>query len=146
MLSSNVAAEISYLCVSDRAVGFGYEKAIDGWVEVVFKTNHKFIVSKSSLNGFTWEAKDIGNKHAHMRCKNDFSEGGIVGNDIQTKGDLFCHHAVPSFGQMNMNKNNGRYLQIYPTGYWNDRKSKEGNYINEGANTPYIEIGKCSPL
>jgi hypothetical protein len=46
-----------------------------------------------------------------------------------------------------MNKNNLRFLVSSFIGYWTDNiKGWSDKLSKEGENTPYIPIGKCSPL
>lgn len=133
LLSSSVAAADSYLCVADMAAGFSFEKTARNWKSSTLIPKGKYIVSRSTRKGFTWEVKEVGDKDASILCKDDFSE----------KGALVCD----GFTQFRMNRTSGRFLAVYVIGYWTDDKNaKEGELFREGADTPHMEIGKCSPL
>jgi hypothetical protein len=57
------------------------------------------------------------------------------------------------FIEFGMSKTNLRFMAVQFTGYWNDvlnpktvGKEFRGEEFGEGANTPYMEIGKCSKI
>ena len=130
---SSVAAETSFLCVTDMASGFVFDKSRDSWKSAILTPREKYLVSKSTQKGYAWEVNEVGSKTPIAACKDDFNEIGI----------LVCE----GLKELRMNKNSGRFLAIYAIGYWNDNKnSKENDLFREGANTPSMEIGKCSPL
>ena len=68
-------------------------------------------------------------------CENEFNESGAI----------ICCKTTYIF---KMNNINLRYLKIYPHGYYNDNiKYKNwGILLKEDSDSPYMEIGKCSPL
>lgn len=138
LMSASALAE-SYICIEDQSVGFRYDKATDKWEGEIFKaSNTKYVYSKSSRTG-GWEIKVVGKSYPEAKCDADFNKAGL----------LIC---ADGFTQFRMNKNNGRYLAVSPIGYWSDIKKlpKNASPIDylflEGQNTPYIEIGKCSPM
>lgn len=132
LLPTIAISDVSYLCVADRATGFGYEKST-GWSNVSFTASSKYLVSKSTRKDTTWEVKTVGQRVPFSLCENDFSENGA----------LICK-GLP---EIRMNRISGRFLSVYPIGYWSDDMNVKGETrFREGANTPFMEIGKCSPL
>ena len=122
----------SYLCVADSAAGFSFDKANKTWRHANFRTDKKYILSRSKQPGVAWDVKDFGVPVA--TCKSNFNDRGF----------LFCQ----GFGyEFRFNKNNSRFMIAYLIGYWSDSPVQKGSLSSdEGANTPSIEIGKCSPL
>jgi hypothetical protein len=132
LATSAVASETSYLCVTDLATGFSFDKTTSSWKVANFAPRGKYLVSRSSGKGYAWEVKAVGDKEPQATCKKDFSEFGT----------LVCE----GFTELRMNRNSGRFLAIYAIGYWSDDKNLLDGILREGANTPNMEIGKCSPL
>ena len=134
LLTTMVSAGESYLCVADMATGFKYNKTIDKWESVNFNVDDsKYIVSRSKAKNTAWEVKQIGQQYPLATCKDDFGENGY----------LFCE-LVRIF---KMNKINLRFICIYPFGYYNESpKGKKDVFYKDGADSPHVEIGKCSPL
>jgi hypothetical protein len=124
------AKDDSYLCVAESAVGFSFNKASQQWERANFKADKKYLVSKSSEGGKTWEVKEMGQSEG-TTCEEGFNENGF----IKCKGLL----------DFTMNKNSLRYILVHPYGYV-VKEYKKGGFLEEGALTPYLEIGKCSPL
>ena len=87
-------------------------------------------VTKSKSKEYAWEVKKLGDSFVVAYCKYDFSEYGAL--------------ACESIYEFRMNNKNLRFIRVYPLGYWTD--NVKGNPSKEGEDTPYIEIGKCSPL
>jgi hypothetical protein len=65
-------------------------------------------------------------------------------NDFDAKGALTCDGVLT---ELRINRIAGRFLSSTPFGYWNDKLSAADNDpMRDGANSPHMEIGKCSPL
>ncbi len=75
-------------------------------------------------DGDRWVVANVGSDFPMYVCPKDFT----------SSGSLFCE----GFGSFLMNKANLRFQIYYQVGYVSDQK--------EGPDTPYIGIGKCSPL
>jgi hypothetical protein len=48
-----------------------------------------------------------------------------------------------------MDRKNLRYLNVYPHGWWDVGQNVGVEHlfgVGEGDDTPFIEIGKCSPM
>ncbi len=131
--SVQASASESYLCVADMGTGFVFDNTRKQWRISNFKAEGKYVVIKSTRKGYVREVKKIGETSVVAYCKNDFNEYGA----------LSCERLY----QFRMNKNNLRYLLIYPVGYWTDNKNApKHDPFAEGEDTPRMEIGKCSPL
>lgn len=125
------AAE-SYLCAADMATGFSFDKATKQWNATTFKPDKKYIVNKSLSKKATWEVKEVGTKYPLVGYKEDFS----------SEGYLYCN----GFLKFKMNNKSLRFLSAYLMGYYEDYTDQEPGEPEEGEDTPYIAIGKCSPL
>lgn len=128
LLSTSVSASNSYLCITDMATGFAFDKNQNQWHSADFKAGRKYIVSKQTDSESAWEVREVGLNFATSFCKDGFTKYGT----LSCQGpEIFL-----------MNKNSLRFLSVYIVGYWgSDDKS-----THEGENTPSISIGKCSPL
>lgn len=126
----------SYLCASDLTTGFSPSGDGKTWVTSKFKAEDKFIIARAEdvqkTAGFVWVVKPIGSKTIHFACKADFSEHGY----LQCEG----------MGQFQFNRKTNRFLRTYTFGYVNDGAVNDNPLMAPGANTPYIEIGRCSQL
>jgi hypothetical protein len=126
----------SYICVTDMATGFRFDQGSKTWQQARFNASSKYIVSRPKERSmFSWELREVGSQDTRGFCKNDFNE---VGN-------LFCDTMG---GQFKFSKGTLRFIHTYAMGYWHDQNPLvENKYRSkEGADTPFIEIGKCSPL
>lgn len=126
----------AYLCTADKAVGFAFDATNKQWVNRNFRTEEKYMISRSTASDIAWEVKTVGQKYALIFCKKDFNSSGY----------LFCEGVGTNF---RFNNDSLRYMSVYMLGYWTDGKlaSKENSFLGkEGSDTPGIEIGKCSPL
>jgi hypothetical protein len=128
------AADTSYICAMDLQTGFAIGASSDEWQVAEFKATDKFVVTRSRLKDGAWEVKKIGDKEASYACKD---------NVAKDKSVLVCS----GLGDFRMNQNNGRFLLVYPIGFWTDIDGKDvSGTFKEGMNTPYMGIGTCSPL
>ena len=122
-ITSAFAAE-SYLCVADKGAGFSFEKNTKTWNPAKIKVAGKKYIMRKVGKDWTWT--DFG----------ETPDGLEVCENINQAGLINCHGLV----DVHMNSSNLRYLLIYDIGYVYDGKDQEGS------NTPYMEIGSCSPL
>lgn len=127
------AAEQAFLCVADHATGFSYNESTKKWGPSIFSAQNKYLVSKISGGQDSWQVKYVGADSADATCKDGFNSGGT----------LVCD----GFMQFRMNSKTRRFLSSHQLGYFSDGATKTSIPIfKEGANTPYMEIGKCSSL
>jgi len=124
LLFTGVAIGEQYLCVVEKSVGFSYNEEQKEWENTNFSTNFKYVISKADA---VWQITRIGESFPIISCKGDFNDYGI----------LLCS----DLSDFRLNKRNGRFLHTYPIGYYNVLPGED-----EGDNTPYLQIGKCSPF
>jgi len=127
MVSTNIFANESYLCIADKATGFSFNKQSKTYESGNFNVSKSKYILKNNNN--TWEWTDFGRKYS--LCKGSFNASGIFG----------CGGGVE---EVTFNKNNLRYVKTSIFGYLagGDKNSK----IKDGENDLYIEIGECSPM
>jgi len=73
----------------------------------------------------------IGRDYVWFGCKEGFDDSGF----------LRCE--TEHWGQFKFNKKNGRFLRVFPFGYY---YVIPGFVTDEMSDTPFIEIGVCSPF
>ena len=117
-----------YLCVADKATGFVYNKRAKSWQQANFAVKDtKYILSFLKKSAYKYKVTEMGKDFQMATCKDGFSR----------YGNLICGGG--SLGMdFRFNRNSGRYIKTYPGGYHTGGDAK--------ADTPSIEIGKCSPL
>jgi hypothetical protein len=140
VLSTSVLGADSYLCIPDRVTGFVFNKE-SGWQTSNFTTDQKYLLTRPNederkilthLNKkAAWVVREIGGHYPRAVCA----------SEMNAQGFIFCD-GLPDF-KFNLKQN--KYLSAYLTGYYNDDEEPDSPFA-EGKNTPYIEIGKCSPL
>lgn len=129
IVEETIAAD-HYLCVAEKATGFSYDNAAREWKNTHFKITSKYIVSKPEGTEYAYQVTQVGEKYPISNCKSGFNGYGY----------LFCSGLGIDF---TFNRKNGRYLSISPVGYIN--VLPELKITDENSDTPFIEIGKCSP-
>ena len=129
-MSSALAQSNSYLCVAENAVGFSFNKSKNQWEQTSFKDERKYLLSKSNDKTKGWEIKRIG-ESIGIECPGGFDEAGFIE----------CKELM----EFQMNNQSLRYIIVFKYGYVVKEYSDEGVF-KEGSLTPYLEIGKCSPL
>jgi hypothetical protein len=126
------AAVESYLCTSDMATGFSFDKERRMWGNAAFMDGRKYLVARSSENPSKWEVKTIGQPEPSASCDDGFSGDGL----------MMCRGAI----EFRMNRNSLRFIAAHLFGYWTaDIPSPSGEF-QEGKFTPYLLIGMCSRL
>jgi hypothetical protein len=126
-----------YICTTDMVTGFSSKGG--EWKSADFEPNRKFVVSPATQAEHTvtptglampdakWNVLVVGDKRATNVCP-----------EFDTTGNLIC---PGPFSEFRMNKDSSRFLYAYLTGYWD--RIPPGS---EAGDTPYIAIGKCSPM
>jgi hypothetical protein len=119
----------SYLCMADQATGFTFDKATKTWSRTNFNvSNSKYVVARSKDERYTWTVTQVGEETPIAFCKDDIRAHNQF---------LNCAVNDPSYY---FNFKSLRYAataavaSILITG------------TDEGPPTPFVEIGKCSPL
>ena len=129
--SISIAAD-SYLCVADKSVGFRYNEQSKKWVEAIFDvTDVKYIITTSEplidnekISNRAWAIKNLGDEYPFAYSNENFSNNDSI--IIKAGYEFF------------IDKKSLRYLKVYNQGYWSGKDNNK--------DTPYLEIGKCSPL
>ncbi len=119
-----------YLCVMEKATGFSYDKG-GSWQSTDFEVEEKYLVTPRPKNfadelipsDVAWLVTAVGKKRPEYLCKDDFNKIGY----LSCKG---------LFSEFKMSRATMRFQTYYGNGYVSDEK----------ADTPYVAIGKCSPL
>jgi len=132
---AHAQAPSGYLCVADKATGFAFDKGTKQWNQASFRTESKYLISPSTFKGYAWEVKRVGQQFTSAMCKDNFN----------SVGNLFCGGLGTEF---KFSSGSLRYMSAYLIGYWPEAnpKAKSDSEREEGSDTPYIEIGKCSPF
>ena len=138
---AEVSGQEKYLCVAERSTGFAYKEISKSWENTNFKTDAKYIISKSDDKQYRFKVTKVGEISPTYECEKGVNEPGYL-------------HCESMSGQFKFNKTNGRFLASCPFGYFNviperkrsfEDKSKIP-FTDKDSDTPYMEIGKCSPF
>ena len=136
---STVTYSSSYFCASSKATGFKYNENSKSWVTASSNTQDvKYIISKSDSILYKYEVKPIGKKYMEAGCENDFNNHGL----------LFCSSRIRGYS-FRFDLQSGRYLKASTWGYTDVGSTNGFNknvIMDKDSDTPYIEIGKCSPM
>jgi len=123
-----------YTCTADMATGFSFKGGM--WNSANFQPDRQFIVRPTTQTEQPvmptvldpkWDVLVVGDKRPSNVCP-----------EFDTTGNLVC---LGPYSEFRMNKDSLRFLYSYLSGYW-DR----GPPGSEAGDTPYIAIGKCSPM
>lgn len=119
-----------YLCIAELAAGLSFDEARKKWEPSPFLADSKYIIAEpdesiSSLYEFV--VTEVGLSSFSYVCVSEFNDAGFIRCD-------------GAFGYFMMNKTSGRFQSHYDYGYI------EGPEEDSRANTPYVQIGTCSPF
>jgi hypothetical protein len=123
--------ETAYLCVPTISVGFTLNKTTGLWRPANFSVSGTRYLLKKQPVGWAWS--EFGATGPADKC-DDVNQGGYID----------CHGLVMNimFDQKTL-----RFQEIQPFGYvgglW---RMMPGTESAEGADTPFIEIGSCTPF
>ena len=124
--SSSAFAQETYICIADLTTGFAYNKTTKNWFSTNFDVkDQKYVLSQKNK---LWYWKKVGGpESATIEC-GEFNKAGF----------LNCN----PFGEiLSVNKTNLRFSLTNNVGY------VSGEFLGvEGSITPFMTIGKCSPL
>lgn len=125
----------SYVCVADISAGIRFDKQSRQWEGTKFTANEKLVVSRATgefAKKYKWMVKTVGRTWPSYLCEEDFNDAGYL--------------SCVGFGDFRFNHRNGRYMSTYMVGYVSDGLGKDSVSSEEGADTPSLTAGKCSPL
>ena len=132
LLVSSICSAEQYICIAETSAGFNYSETSKKWESTRFNTEKKYIISESDSEYYAREVVRIGSDYPVASCVEGFNSHGY----------LLCSS---SFHDFRFQKENGRYLISYFGGYYNVMPSL--NEITDStSDTPFMEIGKCSPF
>ena len=117
----------SYLCIPDKSAGFSYSTATKTWDYARFDVRDSKYLLKRSDSKWSWS----------IFGKNPFLSMTVCTSQSPDTF-IFCN----GFYDVRVNTKSLRFQLVYPIGYTNSYASPS----DEGGDTPYLEIGKCSPL
>jgi hypothetical protein len=126
-------AQDAYLCVTDGIAGFGYSQQTKQWVATTFPPSGRKYIFRRAKEGqkslgieYKWGLFLFGSDDPEPLtiCQKDFD---------------FDRINCPGSPSFSFNRKNLRYQNVSSIGYVTPLGG-------DGANTPYMEIGKCSPL
>jgi len=121
-----------YLCVADKSTGFGYNNRSKEWGVRSFVTDKKYLISPTSSPTKRFLITQVGEKTPTGFCEDGFNDAGF----------LLCTMIA---GEFKFNRNTGRFLLSYLYGYFTVGLEAPPT-TDENSDTPYLEIGKCSPF
>ena len=132
LIPTSIFAADSYLCIADKSTGFYYNKDTKEWESTSFKTDDKFILKKAKEDSdvVTVEGAKVGDLIYH-----NFGSSFPFGYCTEIGGWENTYDCkIMGGGIAKFSANKMTFLKVYTYGYW------------RGTDTPYMEIGKCSPL
>ena len=148
--STAIAEDKSYICVPDKSTGFKFNKPSKEWETTTFNVDDdKYLVRPTKdgdlgflIKGTKYGVWVIGEDYAKAGCDEGFSDYLWLNCDLLG-------------GEFTMNAKTKRFMFVFKGGYMGatlDTKSvgdDEWELVSKpdnGGDTPYIEIGKCSEI
>jgi hypothetical protein len=135
-----VFAQDAYLCISDSATGLSFDKATKKWDPTYLRAGNKYVFRRikpeekqtflPDLPQVAWELFPFGKNGLYALC-----------DEFDSSNWIFCQYGGTNTYDFQFNKNNSRFQLYYPYGYLYTPPN-----FDEGNDTPFIEIGTCSPL
>jgi hypothetical protein len=119
-----------FLCVAEHAAGVVYDEVRKQWQPAVGRTDRKYIIAEpdESINLlYEFVVTEVGDSYFSYYCIDGFDQSGLI-------------RCSSSYGYLMMNKNTGRFQSHYDYGYM------EGPERDSTDNTPFVQIGTCSPF
>lgn len=124
----------AYLCVTDQATGFSYNKKADEWQPANYKVKDLKYVIKRDGAAKPWAWSSFGSTSEPVTCEDDvYARENIV---------VVCHdrHQYASFSLRS------RRFQLYTHGNYLQSTPEDDRKKDKGQGTPLIELGTCSPI
>ena len=113
-------------------MGLLLNKSAKIWQRTKFKADPKYTISKPKGSKWSFVVRKVGDFSPITVCKDGFDEAGL----------LFCKGTGYDF---RFNRKSGRYLTAYLLGYFNVLPGTN-DIADATSDTPFIEIGTCSPI
>jgi hypothetical protein len=132
-----------FLCIVEQATGFSFDKQSKSWKQTNFAPVEKFVLKRVKNNTLEGVNKQIASspRAAWGVWEFGFDAFGsaFCAADVDDHGFLWCRGVQSIF---NVNLLSGRFLRTY-TGFY---ASDPSRFPDDRADTPVIEIGKCTAL
>jgi hypothetical protein len=131
-----------FLCIVEQATGFSFDKQSKSWNRTTFAAGEKYVlkrVENGTLDGVNQTIH--GGPHAAWGVwKFGESLFGTEFCDADVNNSYLWCRGIESI--FNVNLKSGRFLRTYAGAYVSD----PSEFPDEHADTPVIEIGKCTAL
>jgi hypothetical protein len=143
-VAAGTAPDGPFLCIVEHATGFSFDKQSKLWRQTTFPAGEKYIVKRvknNTVEGIGNLAVNGGPNAVWGVWEFGVDEFGTAfcEADVDDKGYLWCH-GIQSI--VNFNLRSHRFLRTYTGTYVSD----PSEFPDEHADTPVIEIGKCTAL
>jgi hypothetical protein len=120
-----VAAE-AYVCVPEKSTGFTFNKTTRQWDMARFDVDGKKYFVRNGKGGWQWlESED--SDRSPVKC-----------SDVNNYNSVTC----TGFYEIVFNRKSLRFQKVYAEGYVTNPETIGTD--QEGAATPYLEIGTCA--
>ncbi len=152
-LAADAPSPSGWLCVADKAAGFRYNKSTKSWSAAVFTTDSKYVVRIPTDKDIK-ELESINQVSQHstppayiVRVLGQDDDMSIVPATCENPpsaetGLMVCEGGLMQFA---VNVHLLRMQRYYGIGYLH-QDGKLFPSFEDHPGTPYIEIGRCSPL
>ena len=120
-----------WLCITEHSAGIKYEKSQKKWRSTRFTVeDDKFIIAETALDNYQLEVRYEKSAVVVAACE----------KGINSSGYLLCD----GFANFKFNKNNGRFVMTFDSGYWLVSLENEFMSSDEESESLYINIGNCT--
>ena len=132
LIIPSVASAESWLCIADMSTGFSFNSATRQWSIAKFNiADSRYLIASQEIKDYPYKVTKFGSNSLVAMCKDGLTVGTF----------LSCNFLGSRFS---FNSKTMRYMLSYEIGYINPTPGV--NDMKEGDDTPFIEIGRCSPL
>lgn len=131
-LAPSSALAASWLCVADQSTGFKFDSYTKKWNVTRFDVSEKrYTIVFRDDEKYPYTVREFGELNSlPMLCE-----------DFAAETFLHCRGIAGTF---RFNQRTLRYIHSYEVGYINPTPGL--NDMKEGADTPFMEIGRCSKI
>ena len=140
MLVSGPAYAEGWLCIANAVTGFKYDEPTKKWKSSYFKVGNKYLIKRPDPK-YLWLFEE---QSGSIWVVNEFGRGlpsWFCPEEIDKIGWLTCDAWG---GDFPFNKKALRFMRLYLAGYLDGGTPKYPD--TKHSDTPYMEIGTCTPL
>lgn len=138
LATAGSAGAQQFLCVADKGTGFAYSTDSKTWDIASFNIDDdRYLIAPSNPVGLTpnlFLVTKLGQSSPRARCSDGFNRFGF----------LICTDGIGGV-EFRFSRDNLRFIYIYRLGYYNVVSGRD-NGVTEESDTPFMQIGKCSPF